>query len=370
MLREPLDLGAFSEHERIVHTVQHLSLGNTVFARFFLCTLAPERAKELMNSLLDSGPPATFVPTAHLRTQAELKWAEVQLLRSLGEDIPDYQIPIAALVETEFQNMKDKAARALRAALADLERSPADVQRGLNFAGAFLKFMQAFPALAAYLLQRYWPLFARIPMETMLATHHFASLNLFPTKIDLSKIDLSYTNSKDFEDLFQVPYGIKHPEFFLQIQNQIISRYCYPDSPSYEVDRSIRSLSGTTILNSRHFIDRIRLLSKQLFDFEDYKEAYRIASTFKRIGMWIFAAHSARNFIGNFPKFAAGLTGVPETPSMITNFVQRLRNDERFLGMMRILTGQILRVEDMQQKSVPLHLLPVLLAGNPTGGNL
>jgi hypothetical protein len=129
-------------------------------------------------------------------------------------------------------------------------------------------------------------MFQQIPIDLLFANHRFAAFNLFPTveRLNLFVMDFSYTNAKEFEEFFQVPFGVTNPGLFRHVQNQIIAQNCYPESPPYECDRLVRSLIGTTILNSRHFIDRVRILSKQFYDLDDYQEAYRIACSFQKTG--------------------------------------------------------------------------------------
>jgi hypothetical protein len=185
-------------------------------------------------------------------------------------------------------------------------------------------------------------MFQQMPIDLLFANHRFAAFNLFPTieRLDLLAMDFSYTNAKEFEEFFQVPFGVAHPELFQHVQNQIIAQHCYPESPPYECDRLVGSLIGTTIVNSRHFIDHVRILSKQFYDLDDYAEAYRIACSFLKIGMWIFASHAAKDFGSMFHKFAASLKGNPESSSMVTNLSSATGTTSASLGCFALALGR------------------------------
>jgi hypothetical protein len=203
-----------------------------------------------------------------------------------------------------------------------------------------LKYFDEYRAMGDSLLSVYEVYFRALPISAIFRKEHFNAFHLCKRveDMDLTLIDFRWTTRKEYEELFQLTFDRGRVEFFLHVQNQIVTRDLFPSAPPYECDRIIRSLSGTVVLTERHFIDHARAVSAESYRTGNYSESYSRAVTFDRIGMWIFLSHAARDFDSVFHRFNPYLTGIPESKSIAQEFVQRHRNDERFFTMLRRCT--------------------------------
>jgi hypothetical protein len=353
-----------------LHAIEHLCIGNFSLARFFFKILPSALADEILDAFLTSSPPSIFIPNSQVRSAVRLAWAAHQIRVSLCEedDRTFSAVDSDFTFDQEGSVMRTKYATALRNAMSEFDRNPQDEARLLQLGAAFMTCLAKCRPLAAVFLPQYESFFAECPTDSLLSAFKYPVFELFssPDNINFASVSFSYSNVKEYQDLFQIPLGYERPELFAYVQSRVFAGHFYPDSPPYESDRVIRSLAGTAVLSCRHFVDLLRTTSLKDYKAGNYAAAYRNADGgFDSIGMWIFLAHACNEFEEKFPLFNASLPEIGDTSkSIAADFIQRHRNDVEFFSMLRRFAGQILTKDDLVAKSVPSYLVQFLVQGN------
>lgn len=353
------------EAEREVHAIEMICLSEASLAKFFFGTLNQRSALYILQSLLQSQPPKTFIPTHRMKTIDQYHWFVFCLLKWFAPTEAG-DLNWDALVEAEFSTLSAKLTRKFSAAMIDVQRRQTE-ESALVLANVLTRIDESFSSIGNYWKTRCESYFKRMPFKKLFDQFGFNAFHLFSTMemTQIESIIYSYTNSRDFETLFQAPAMWTLENGFLLIQNQIVMDRFYPNYVMYETDVRERSLIETSLVKNMHFVDIVSHFVRDSFIRDGKALAYGYSKALSKMSPWIFLA-AAGDIQQRFPEINEEVPEfLSECPEILQNALQRILNDNQLFMDLRHYTGQILSAKDFASKSYPM-VISGLFRHSPT----
>lgn len=354
-----------SEDERQVRAVESLCLGEILVSKFFLSTLNQSLVHHLLESLFGCRVPAIFSPTKKLKNMMQYNWSIWCLLKWFGST-EDKPMTWRTLVEREAFAGKTKPSKSFLAFIADWNRHQ-KMDDIFKLAKSYLNVTNEFRSYCQFWQPQLEKLFKSVPIEKLFERFSFSAFELFSRveMKEIGKITYSYTNSQDFETLFQVSDMWFNENALVFIQNQIVIDNFYPNCVKYESDSRQRSLIETACVKRMHFVDLVRCLGQDLMFRHEAQLSLKYAMSLdEEFAPWLFVC-----FVKDLEsQFAELNTLVPDVLDKSTGILKdalaRVLNDSELLAMVKSYTGQFLSPNDFAWKSFP-KIMSSFLPHNP-----
>lgn len=358
----PYELHQFSDDEKKAIIVKQICLGNLELSKFFFDTIDQKNAQELFKSMYGKKPPNYFKPSETIPNLTYYQWLISRLLMKYDENYED-KFDFSVFLTSEVLKMRSKRAGIFRQALYDVK--PGEVMSVMRLIDAFYQLSHENYSVTRLYLPVLTPVFLSIPFQKIYQSYQLFTFGFFdsPSKLDIKSQEFVYTNAREYEELYQAQITFNDPCVAQIIENSVVSQRFYPDLVLYETTDYYRSLLETSIVKEIHFVDLIRVASKELFDKDNMNDSIKQTEQVPELQSWIYLSH--------FSDFLSSTKQLPKVESTFkvksnaTELIDRLHNDKHLFSRIRRLTGSHVDLKEFVNNSMPYVLQPFLLSLNP-----